>query len=168
MHSLTFKALRVISVTFLLVVSLLYKTQWSWELRTWSHKMNLIDTSTNSPHYFYWKQMRIWQQMRIWILTLGLGLKELHVVTRIWLTIKAFSLSEHFIHFMPLNWLFTYMKSTYLSVVQTYCAVETLLVTCVIFDLSPCKLSLSFSLSSTWINHPIILTQSTSSVTVHN
>ena len=32
--------------------------QWSWELRTWSHKMNLIDTSTNSPHYFHWKQIR--------------------------------------------------------------------------------------------------------------
>ena len=34
-----------------------YKTEWSWELRTWSHKMNLIDTSTNSPYYFHWKRI---------------------------------------------------------------------------------------------------------------
>ena len=51
--------LRVISVKFLLVITLLYKTKWSWELRTWSHKMNLIDTSTNSPHFFYWKLIGI-------------------------------------------------------------------------------------------------------------
>ena len=54
---LILKALRVISIKFLLVVSLLYKTQWSWELRTWSRKMNLIDTSTNSFHNFYWKRI---------------------------------------------------------------------------------------------------------------
>ena len=53
------QALRVISVKFLLVISLLYKTEWSWELRTWSHKMNPIDTSRNSPHYFYWKRIGI-------------------------------------------------------------------------------------------------------------
>ena len=47
------------SVKFLHVISLLYKTEWSWELRTWSHKMNLIDTSTNSPHYFFWKRIGI-------------------------------------------------------------------------------------------------------------
>ena len=34
---------------------MLYKTNWSGELRAWSGKINLIDTSTNSPHYFYWK-----------------------------------------------------------------------------------------------------------------
>ena len=56
---LTLKALGVISVKFLLVISLLYKTQWSWELQTWSHKMNLIDTSTNSPSYVYWKRKGI-------------------------------------------------------------------------------------------------------------
>ena len=33
----------------------LYKTKWSWESRTWPHKMTLINTTTNSPHYFYWK-----------------------------------------------------------------------------------------------------------------
>ena len=38
---------------------MLYKTEWSWELRTWSHKINLIDTSTNSPHYFYWQRIGI-------------------------------------------------------------------------------------------------------------
>ena len=46
---LTLKALRVIS--------LLYKTQWSRELRTWSRKMNLTDTSTNSFHNFNWKRI---------------------------------------------------------------------------------------------------------------
>ena len=30
---------------------MLCKTVWSWELRTWSHKLNIIDTSTNSPRY---------------------------------------------------------------------------------------------------------------------
>ena len=47
------------SVKFLLIISMLYKTEWSWELRTWSHKINLIDTSTNSPHYFYWQRIGI-------------------------------------------------------------------------------------------------------------
>ena len=28
------------------------KTGWSWELRTWSHKMNLLDILSTSPHYF--------------------------------------------------------------------------------------------------------------------
>ena len=57
--ALTIWAPGVISVKYLLVISLLYKTQWSWESRTWSHKMNLIDASTNSPHYmyFYWKRI---------------------------------------------------------------------------------------------------------------
>ena len=31
--------------------------------------MNLFDTSTNSPHYFYWKH--IGKKMRIWILIFG-------------------------------------------------------------------------------------------------
>ena len=54
---------------------MLYKTEWSWELRTWSHKMNVIDNSTNSPHCFYWKRIGI--TMRIWILMLGFkGLKS--------------------------------------------------------------------------------------------
>ena len=52
------QALSVINVKFL-VILLLYKTEWSWELRAWSHKMNAIDTSTNSPHYFYWKRIGI-------------------------------------------------------------------------------------------------------------
>ena len=28
------------------------KTEWSWESRTWSHKMNLLDILSTSPHYF--------------------------------------------------------------------------------------------------------------------
>ena len=31
---------------------MLCKTEWSWELRTWSHTMNLLDISSTSPHYF--------------------------------------------------------------------------------------------------------------------
>ena len=45
--------LRVIRIKFLHVISLLYKTQWSWELRTRSHE--LIDTLKNSPRHFYCK-----------------------------------------------------------------------------------------------------------------
>ena len=45
-------SLRVISIKFLLVISMLCKTEWSWELRTWSHKMNLLDVLSTSPHYF--------------------------------------------------------------------------------------------------------------------
>ena len=30
----------------------LSKTECSWELRTWSHKMNLLDVLSTSPHYF--------------------------------------------------------------------------------------------------------------------
>ena len=31
---------------------MLRKTEWSWELQTWSHKMNLLDILSTSPHYF--------------------------------------------------------------------------------------------------------------------
>ena len=31
-----------------------HKMEWWWELRTWQGEMSL-DSSTNSPHYFYWK-----------------------------------------------------------------------------------------------------------------
>ena len=44
--------LRAINIKFLLVISIFYKTEWSWELTTWSQKTNLIDISTNSPHYY--------------------------------------------------------------------------------------------------------------------
>ena len=42
----------MISIKFLLVISMLCKTEWSWESWTWSHKMNLLDISSTSPHYF--------------------------------------------------------------------------------------------------------------------
>ena len=32
-----------------------FRKQWSWELSIWSGRMSLIDPSTNSPHYLYWK-----------------------------------------------------------------------------------------------------------------
>ena len=74
------KALTVISIKFLLVISMLCKTEWSWELRTWSHKMNLIDILSTSSHYFCRKRMG--QQMRIQILIFGFkGLTK----TRKWL-----------------------------------------------------------------------------------
>ena len=34
---------------------MLCKLEWSWELRTWSHKMNLLDILSTSPHYFCWE-----------------------------------------------------------------------------------------------------------------
>ena len=64
------------SIKFLLIISLLYKTEWSWELRTWLHYMNLIDTSTNSPHYLYWKCIGITNEnlnfdVRVWRVNCG-------------------------------------------------------------------------------------------------
>ena len=47
----------LISLKFLHVISILCKTEWWWELSTWSQKINLTDTSTNSPYNFYWKCM---------------------------------------------------------------------------------------------------------------
>ena len=42
----------MISIKFLLVISRLCKTERSWELRPWSHKMNLLDNLSTSLHYF--------------------------------------------------------------------------------------------------------------------
>ena len=55
LESLTLYALGVISIKFLLIISMLCKTEWSWELRTWSHKMNLLDILSTSPQYFFRK-----------------------------------------------------------------------------------------------------------------
>ena len=41
----------------LFVISMLCKTEWTWELNARSTKMSLIDITTNSPHYFYWKSI---------------------------------------------------------------------------------------------------------------
>ena len=72
----------MISIKFLLVISMLCKTEWSWELRTWSRKMNLHDILSTSPHYFCRKWME--QQMRIQILNLGFkGLIIPHHASRI-------------------------------------------------------------------------------------
>ena len=45
----------MITIKFLLVVSTLYKTEWSRELRTGPHKMNLFDIVRISLYYFYKK-----------------------------------------------------------------------------------------------------------------
>ena len=45
-------ALRVISIKFLLVILVNCKTEWSWELRTWSHNMILLDILSTSPNFF--------------------------------------------------------------------------------------------------------------------
>ena len=57
--SLTLWVLRLISIKFLLEISMLYKTKWSWELRTWSQKISPTDTSTTSPHYFHRKPIGV-------------------------------------------------------------------------------------------------------------
>lgn len=51
----SFNPIRVINIKFLLVyvISIFYKTEWPWELMTWSQKTNLVDFSTNFPHYYY-------------------------------------------------------------------------------------------------------------------
>ena len=52
-HPKSSKPLRAISIRFFfLVISILWKSQWSWELRTWSHKMGLFDILSTSAHYF--------------------------------------------------------------------------------------------------------------------
>ena len=48
-------ALRVISIKFILVVVMLCKTECSWQLRTSSNKMYLLDILSASPDYFYSK-----------------------------------------------------------------------------------------------------------------
>ena len=45
-------SLRVISIKILLVISMLCKTNWWWELSTWSYKIQWVDTSTTSHYYF--------------------------------------------------------------------------------------------------------------------
>ena len=51
-YQLNLSVLRVISIKFLLIIPMLYKTEWSQEFRRWSHKMNLTDNLTSSPNYF--------------------------------------------------------------------------------------------------------------------
>ena len=53
-----YKTLRVISIKFLLVISTFYKTEWSRELRTGCHEMNLLDILTISHYYFCRKYVR--------------------------------------------------------------------------------------------------------------
>ena len=45
----------LINIKFLDVISMLCETEWSWELQTWSHKTNLLDILSTSPHYFFRK-----------------------------------------------------------------------------------------------------------------
>ena len=54
-QKLILQTLGVISIKFLLVIAMLCKTEWSRELRTWSHKTYLLDILSTSPHYFYIK-----------------------------------------------------------------------------------------------------------------
>ena len=63
----------MISIKFLLVISMLCKTEWSWELQAWSHMMNLLDISSTSHHYFCRKWIGTTKNewMRIQILILG-------------------------------------------------------------------------------------------------
>ena len=73
---LTLKTLKVISVKFLLVTSMLCKTEWSWKLRSWSHKMNFLDILSTSPHYFYGKWIGATNENLILIL----GFKGLNAI----------------------------------------------------------------------------------------
>ena len=42
---------------FLLIISMPQKTEWSWELGTWSGKKSVTDISKNPPHYVCWKSI---------------------------------------------------------------------------------------------------------------
>ena len=48
---------RVISIKFFLVISMLIQPLRSWELRMWSPKVNFLDILITSPQYFYKKGM---------------------------------------------------------------------------------------------------------------
>ena len=90
----------MISFKFLLVISMLCKTEWSWELRAWSYRMNLLDISWTSPHYFYSKRIGA-TFMRIQILILrfkGLikGLKHFYRLKLMKGHWSALSLEENF------------------------------------------------------------------------
>ena len=83
--NITLYALRVISIKFLRVISILCKTEWSLELGTWSHKMNLLNALSTPPCSFCRKWMG--QQMRISILTLGckrLSNPNLNDILKLW------------------------------------------------------------------------------------
>ena len=45
----------LINIKFLAVISMLCKTECLWELQTWSHKTNLLDILSTSPHYVFRK-----------------------------------------------------------------------------------------------------------------
>ena len=49
----------VMSIDFLLVIALLKQSARSWELRTWSTKMNYLDILTTSSRYFF---TNVWAQ----------------------------------------------------------------------------------------------------------
>ena len=56
---------------------MLCKTEWSWELRTWSHKTNFLDILTTSPHYFCRKWTGATSENSNFDLTFQLELKDL-------------------------------------------------------------------------------------------
>ena len=49
--TLTFRGLTAIRVKLLIAISRVCQLVRSWELRTWSLKLNSIDILTASPHY---------------------------------------------------------------------------------------------------------------------
>ena len=76
---LTLSTLKVISIKFLLEIAMLCIIEWLWELRTWPHKMNLLDILSTSPLYVYSKWGR---QMRNLILILRFkGLRQKSVIS---------------------------------------------------------------------------------------
>ena len=66
---------------FVLFISKLCKTDWSWELRTWSHKMKLLDFLSTSPHYFCRKWIKATMRIEILILRFK-GLNRLFEMTQ--------------------------------------------------------------------------------------
>ena len=53
----TLQGLTAIWVKFLIAITRVYQLVRSWELKTWSLKLNSIDILTASPHYFCKKCM---------------------------------------------------------------------------------------------------------------
>ena len=126
---LTLLVLRMISMKFLLVISMLYKAKWSWELRTWSQKIILLILQQLLPSTFIGQQMRIWiliygfkglsghpWGMALWLLNGLTLLKESQLVSR-----KKVTERDFYLFFYQNKW-----KFRQLHVIQTFLKKDSL------------------------------------------
>ena len=76
---------------------MLFKTEWLWELRTWSHKMNLLDILSTSPHYLSRKWIEATKRIQILILEFkGLSGSRRYFSSYLWVWNHAISVNINF------------------------------------------------------------------------